>query len=110
MNGRLKQWQVFDKVVSNHYIPYIGELIRLVSVTCNKYPQLARKFPEDIKLAEEMPEKSKLGKHFQSLVQQECLLKKRAMYAVVDGSSDQLKNFPVLTEENYVKSPYAFIS
>jgi hypothetical protein len=44
VNGRIKQWRFFDKVVSNHYIPYIGEFIRLVSAMCNKYrPPLAKK-------------------------------------------------------------------
>lgn len=38
-------------------------------------------------------------KHAQSLVEQDGLLKKRSVYIVVDGSSDQLKDVPVRTDE-----------
>jgi hypothetical protein len=67
---------------------------------CNKYrPPLARRNPDDIKLAEEMLEKSKQGNHVQRMVEEEGLLKKTSVYTVIDCSSDQLKDFPVLTEE-----------
>jgi hypothetical protein len=46
-----------------------------------------------------MLEKSKQGNHVQMMVEEEELLKKRSVYTVVDSSSDQLKDFPVLTEE-----------
>ncbi|CAC5400582.1 unnamed protein product [Mytilus coruscus] len=36
VNGRLKQWRFFDKVVSNHYIPFIRELLRLIKANLIK--------------------------------------------------------------------------
>ena len=40
MNGRLKQWRFFDKVVSNHYIPHLGEFLRIIAAISNKYRTL----------------------------------------------------------------------
>ncbi|XP_071181323.1 uncharacterized protein [Mytilus edulis] len=101
VNGRLKQWRFFDKVVSNHYIPFIGELLRLVCALCNKYrPAIASSNADDIKIAEAMLDKSKKGNLVQAIVENEGLITKRVIYTLVDGSSaDQLKDFPVLSEE-----------
>ena len=31
INGRLKQWLFFEKVVSNHYIPHFGDFLRIIA-------------------------------------------------------------------------------
>jgi hypothetical protein len=45
-----------------------------------------------------MLEKSKRGNRVQGMIEEKGLLKK-LVYTVVEGSYDQLKDFPVLTED-----------
>ena len=37
VNGRIKQWKFFDKVVPNTLIPSIGDLVRIVCSICNEF-------------------------------------------------------------------------
>lgn len=49
--------EIFDKVVSNHFIPIIGDLLRIVCVVCNKFrPPLDTTHPDDKSIAEAMLE------------------------------------------------------
>ncbi|XP_063426803.1 uncharacterized protein LOC134710378 [Mytilus trossulus] len=90
----------FDKVVSNHFIPIIGDLLRIVCAVCNKFrPPLAGTHPEDKSIAEAMLEKCKKGNAIQKMVTEEGLLTKRTIYKLVDASKvlDELADFPVLS-------------
>ncbi|CAG2184344.1 IQSEC [Mytilus edulis] len=100
VNARVKQWRFFDKVVSNHFIPIIGDLLRIVCAVCNKFrPPLAGTHPEDKSIAEAMLEKCKKGNAIQKMVTEEGLLTKRTIYKLVDASNvlDELADFPVLS-------------
>ncbi|CAC5387950.1 unnamed protein product [Mytilus coruscus] len=100
VNARIKQWRFFDKVVSNHFIPIIGDLLRIVCAVCNKFrPPLAGTHPEDKSIAEAMLEKCKKGNAIQKMVTEEGLLTKRTIYKLVDASNvlDELADFPVLS-------------
>lgn len=77
INGRLKQWRFFDKVVSNHYIPHLGDFLRIVAAICNKYRSPPASSQCDIQLAEEMLKKSRQGNLVKAIVENEGLLKKK---------------------------------
>lgn len=99
INGRLKQWRFFDKVVSNHYIPHLGEFLRIIAAICNKYRSPPASSQCDIQLAEEMLKTSRQGNLVKAMVENEGLLKKRSIYTEIDGSSYILNDFPVLSED-----------
>ena len=99
INGRLKQWRFFDKVVSNHYIPHIGEFLRIIAAISNKYRTPPASFQCDVQIAEEMLQKTTQGNHVKTMIENEGLLNKRSVYTEINSSSDLLKDFPVLSEE-----------
>ncbi|XP_062581640.1 uncharacterized protein LOC134243403 [Saccostrea cucullata] len=101
INGKLKQWRFFDKVVPNLYLPHLGEFLQIVAAICNKYHSPPASNQCDIQLAEEMLEKSRQGNLVQTMVENEGLLRKRTIYT--DILSHLLKDFPVLTEEKLRK-------
>ena len=78
VNSRIKQWRFFDKVVSNHYIPYIGDFLRIVCSLLNCYrPQLANMDPSSEEIANKMLVRSAMSNDVQKMVEEEGLLKKR---------------------------------
>ncbi|XP_062613814.1 uncharacterized protein LOC134275560 [Saccostrea cucullata] len=104
VNSRIKQWKFFDKVVSNHYIPYIGDFLRIVCSLFNCYrPQLANMDPSSEELANKMLERSSQRNDVQRMVEEEGLLKKRSIFKKVEMStctSDNslpVQDFPVLS-------------
>lgn len=68
---------LFDKVVSNHYIPHLGEFLRIIAAICNKYRSPPASSQCDIQLAEEMLKKSRQGNLVKAMVENEGLLKKK---------------------------------
>lgn len=104
VNTRIKQWKFFDKVVSNHYIPYIGDFLRIVCALFNCYrPHLADMDSSSKELAKKMLERSLKGNDVQKMVEEEGLLKKRSVFKKVNmNTSDTavpLPEFPILSME-----------
>lgn len=97
-NGRLKQWRLLDKVVPNKLLPQIGDFVRIVCALCNKFrPCLGSMDPESSEIATKMLEKADMPNTVQTLVEENNLLTRRAVYSAIEASSDQLDNFPVLS-------------
>ncbi|XP_046559913.1 uncharacterized protein LOC124268930 [Haliotis rubra] len=95
-NGRIKQWRFLDKVVSNHYVPHIGDFVRIVCALCNKYrPALASHDPEGERIASLMLERSRQGNPVKELVERENLLRRRNVYIPITEADDV--SFPVLS-------------
>ncbi|XP_065939474.1 uncharacterized protein, partial [Magallana gigas] len=104
VNARIKQWKFFDKVVSNHYIPYIGDFLRIVCAIFNCYrPHLADMDSTSKELAKKMLERSLKGNDVQKMVEEEGLLRKRSVFNKVNmNTSDTavpLPEFPMLSME-----------
>ena len=102
VNSRIKQWKFFDKVVSNHYIPYIGDFLRIVCSLLNCYrPQLANMDPSTEEIANKMLVRSAMSNDVQKMVEEEGLLKKRSIFKKVEmntsGFSLPLPDFPILS-------------
>lgn len=98
VNGRLKQWRLLDKVVPNKLLPQRGDFVRIVFALCNKFrPCLGSMDPESSEIATKMLEKADMPNTVQTLVEENNLLTRRAVYSAIEASSDQLDNFPVLS-------------
>lgn len=97
-NGRLKQWKLLDKVVPNKRLPQKGDFVRIVCALCNKFrPCLGSMDPESSEIATKMLEKADMPNTVQTLVEENNLLTRRAVYSAIEASSDQLDDFPVLS-------------
>lgn len=109
-NGRLKQWRLLDKVVPNKLLPQIGNYVRIVCALCNKFkPCLGSMDPESSEIATKMLEKADMPNTVQTLVEENNLLTRRAVYSAIEASSDQLDNVPVLSLDDIHKSHLEFI-
>ncbi|VDI55633.1 Hypothetical predicted protein, partial [Mytilus galloprovincialis] len=64
-NGRIKQWRFLDKVISNHFVPYIGDFVRIVSafINCFRAPLINDFCNEEI--GQTMLDKAQLGNQVQ---------------------------------------------
>lgn len=65
--------------------------------------------PESSEIATKMLEKADMPNTVQSLVEENNLLTRRAVYSAIEASSDQLDNFPVLSLDDIHKSHLEFI-
>lgn len=98
MVGLNSAWRLLDKVVPNKLLPQIGDFVRIVCALCNKFrPCLGSMDPESSEIATKMLEKADMPNTVQSLVEENNLLTRRAVYSAIEASSDQLDNFPVLS-------------
>ncbi|CAC5381038.1 unnamed protein product [Mytilus coruscus] len=95
-NGRVKQWRFLDKVVSNHIVPYIGDFVRIVSafINCFRTPLINDFCNEE--LGQTMLDRAQLSKHVQKYVEDNNLIRKKAIYSEVNGTENVL-DFPKLT-------------
>ncbi|XP_076072514.1 uncharacterized protein LOC143044399 [Mytilus galloprovincialis] len=95
-NGRIKQWRFLDKVVSNHFVPYIGDFVRIVSafINCFRAPLINDFCNEEI--GQTMLDKAQLGNQVQKYVEDNNLIRKKAIYSEVNGTENVL-DFPKLT-------------
>ena len=97
-NGRIKNWKLLDKVVSNHYVPSIGDFVRIVCAVCNHFrPPIASRDPEGELIANEMLRKSKMQNHVQQLVEENNLIRRRSTYTNITETSDCISDFPALS-------------
>lgn len=95
-NGRLKQWKFLDRVVSNHYVPYIGDFVRIVCslINCFRVPLISDFAYDELGLV--MLEKSKEKNHVQQYVDENNLIKRKVIYKEVNGSNS-VDDFPRMT-------------
>ncbi|CAG2221696.1 unnamed protein product [Mytilus edulis] len=95
-NGRIKQWRFLDKVVSNHFVPYIGDFVRIVSafINCFRAPLINDFCNEEI--GQTMLDKAELCNQVQKYVEDNNLIHKKAIYSEVNGTENVL-DFPKLT-------------
>ncbi|CAG2251516.1 unnamed protein product [Mytilus edulis] len=87
-NGRIKQWKFLDKVVANHYVPHIGDFVRIVCALVNCFrPPLINDFGND-DIGKEMIEKAQLDNHVKLYVEEHNLLRRKTVYKEVDGATE----------------------
>ncbi|CAC5406534.1 unnamed protein product [Mytilus coruscus] len=92
-NGRIKQWKFLDKVVAKHYVPHIGDFVRIVCALVNCFRQpLINDFGND-DIGKEMIEKAQLDNHVKTYVEEHNLLRRKTVYKEVDGATE-LDMFP----------------
>ncbi|XP_062610716.1 uncharacterized protein LOC134272508 [Saccostrea cucullata] len=98
VNGRIKNWKLLDKVISNHYVSSIGDFVRIVCSLCNNFrPPLSNHNPEGESIAKEMLERSKFINHVKALVEENNLIRKRNTYINITEENETLDNFPKLS-------------
>ncbi|CAC5381698.1 unnamed protein product [Mytilus coruscus] len=92
-NGRIKQWKFLDEVVANHYVPHIGDFVRIVFALVNSFrPPLINDFGND-DIGKEMIEKAQLDNRVKTYVKENNLLRRKTVYKEVDGATE-LDMFP----------------
>ncbi|XP_033752795.1 uncharacterized protein LOC117336398 [Pecten maximus] len=102
VNGRLKQFRLFDKVMPNTFVPHIGDLVKIVCAVLNRYRRpIASMNPDTQDVAKAMLERSARCNQVQTLVEENNLMTKRTCYQPVDGKDTaELANFPRVTLDN----------
>ncbi|XP_069130866.1 uncharacterized protein [Argopecten irradians] len=96
VNGRLKQFRLFDKVIPTTFVPHIGDLVRITCAVFNRYRKpLASMDPETQQIAKAMIDRNTNCNRVQTLVEENGLLSRRSCYQQVDEV-----DFPRLTLDN----------
>ena len=104
VNGRLKQFKYFDKVVPNVDISNIKHNLHIVAALCNKYkPPLRKSSDEDCKIAEQMLQKAKQPNNLQQRILTDKRLQKRSKSWKPLDDNTAAAEFPKLSE-SYIRS------
>ncbi|XP_060602549.1 uncharacterized protein LOC132755673 [Ruditapes philippinarum] len=97
-NARIKRWKYLDHVLPTNQVPYIGDYVRIICATCNKYlsPLNATKdLMDDTLVAERMRDKIQNVNHLQSYVQENELYKRNiSKWQAVQ----EIDNFPSIDD------------
>ena len=99
VNGRVKQWKIFDGVIQNSQIPTIGDDLKVVCSICNAYrPPLIIDTSRDEEIAFQMVELSKFGNELMKRVKEEQLHKRSCTWKKIDDNG-VVPDFPRLTHD-----------
>jgi hypothetical protein len=97
-NARIKRWKYLDHVLPTNQVPFIGDYVRIICATCNKYlsPLNATKdLMDDTLVAERMRDKIQNVNHLQSYVQENELYKRNiSKWQAVQ----EIDNFPSIDD------------
>lgn len=96
VNGQLKNWRAFDKVIPNTQIPYIGDYVRIVCAMLNAFhPTRITNTEDDEIIAQRMLDLAKNPNYLQQIVEEKGWAKKKIIWTkLVDAD---LQDFPHLT-------------
>ena len=101
INGRIKSWKYFDKVIPNIDIPNTQDFLLIVAALCNAYrPALRSNNENDKKVAEKMLSLSKQQNLVQKRVTDDKLLAHRSSWSLLQDNNLAIPEFPKLSEDD----------
>ncbi|XP_045173214.2 uncharacterized protein LOC123534842 [Mercenaria mercenaria] len=97
-NGRLKQFKLLDKVISNNTIPFITDYLQITGALINKYRRpFSQDQPESADIARKMLIRSRRSNDLLERLQETGMLTKRVVYSLVESKDECLDCFPRIT-------------
>ncbi|XP_060073207.1 uncharacterized protein LOC132553020 [Ylistrum balloti] len=99
VNGRIKQWKLFDKVVPNTLIPSIGDFVRIICALINRFKEpLVKTDATSEAHCRAMLAKSKEPNTVKAFLESNNLLNKRTVYQKLEA--EDLMDFPKLSMDD----------